>query len=105
MNLMVSVDVKHVYLKHKENNKQNKHTHPSNNKQKQQQNKDTNIIIIIIAIIIIIIIINNNNSKTTTTTGYTRNPLTLWNAFVSVQLHTPGDPQSVPLVNAMTFHN
>ena len=36
INLMVSVDVKHVYLKHKENNRQNKHTQT-----KQQQTKTT----------------------------------------------------------------
>ena len=25
--------------------------------------------------------------------NHTSNPLTLWNAFVSVQLHIPGNPQ------------
>ena len=33
--------------------------------------------------------------------SHTRDPLTLWNAFVNVK-HVPGDPQSVQLANATT---
>ena len=36
-------------------------------------------------------------------TGYTCNPLTIWNVFVSVQLHSPGNPRSVQLGNTTTF--
>ena len=33
--------------------------------------------------------------------SHTRDPLTLWNAFVNVK-HVPGDPQSAQLANATT---
>ena len=35
-------------------------------------------------------------------TGYTCNALTIWNVFVSVQLHSPGNPRSVQLGNTTT---
>ena len=38
-------------------------------------------------------------NKTNKQSSHTHNPLTLWNAFVKVQLYTPGDPQSVHLGN------